>query len=62
MMAESKSKKTNGQGDKATILARVKIGDGAIIGANSMVTKNVPAYSVVAGNPAKKITRTIWKK
>lgn len=40
-------------GDKATILTNVVIGDGAIIAANSVVTKNVPSYSVVAGNPAK---------
>lgn len=40
-------------GDKATILPNVTIGDGAVIAANSVVTKNVPAYSVVGGNPAK---------
>lgn len=40
-------------GDKATILPNVTIGDGAVIAANSVVTKDVPAYSVVAGNPAK---------
>ena len=40
-------------GDKATILSGVSIGDGAVIAANSVVTKNVPAYSVVAGNPAE---------
>lgn len=42
-------------GDKATILPGVTIGDGAVIAANSVVTKNVPAYSVVAGNPARVI-------
>lgn len=42
-------------GDKATILPAVIIGDGAVIAANSVVTKDVPAYSVVAGNPAKVI-------
>ena len=42
-------------GDKATILPNVTIGDGAVIAANSVVTKDVPAYSVVAGNPAKVI-------
>ena len=42
-------------GDKATILPAVTIGDGAVIAANSVVTKDVPAYSVVAGNPAKVI-------
>lgn len=40
-------------GDKATILPNVTIGDGAIIAANAVVTKNVPAYAVVAGIPAK---------
>lgn len=42
-------------GDKATILPNVTIGDGAVIAANSVVTKDVPPYSVVGGNPAKKI-------
>lgn len=42
-------------GDKASILGGVTIGDGAVIAANSVVTKNVPAYSVVGGNPAKVI-------
>lgn len=45
-------------GDKATILPGVTIGDGAVIAANSVVTKDVPAYSVVAGNPAKIIKQT----
>lgn len=40
-------------GDKSTILSGVEIGDGAVIAANSVVTKNVPSYSVVAGIPAK---------
>lgn len=40
-------------GDKVTISGNVTIGEGAIIGANSVVTKDVPAYSVVAGVPAK---------
>lgn len=40
-------------GDKATILPNVTIGDGAVIAANAVVTKDVPAYSVVAGCPAK---------
>lgn len=40
-------------GEKATILSGVTIGDGAVIAANSVVTKNVPPYSVVGGVPAK---------
>lgn len=42
-------------GDKATILAGISIGEGAVIAANSVVCKDVPAYSVIAGNPAKVI-------
>ena len=37
----------------ATILGPVTIGDGAIIAACSVVTKDVPPYAIVAGNPAK---------
>ena len=40
-------------GDKVTILPGVKIGDNSIIAANSVVTKDVPSFCVVAGNPAK---------
>jgi acetyltransferase-like isoleucine patch superfamily enzyme len=40
-------------GDKATILSGVTIGKGAIVGANSVVTKDVPPRTVVAGSPAK---------
>ncbi len=39
----------------ATILSGVKIGDGAVIGASSVVTRDVPAYSIVAGNPDRLI-------
>lgn len=42
-------------GANATVLAGIKIGDGAIIGANSLVTEDVPPYSVVVGTPAKVI-------
>lgn len=42
-------------GDKATILGGIEIGDGAIIAANSVVTKDIPPFSVVGGNPAKVI-------
>ena len=40
-------------GSNATILANVRIGDHAIVGAGSVVTKDVPPHAVVAGNPAK---------
>src|ERR1700731_2306401 len=40
-------------GSGATILANLTVGDNAIVGAGSVVTKNVPANSIVAGNPAK---------
>lgn len=40
-------------GSSVTILCGVTIGEGAIVGAGSMVTKDVPAGAVVAGNPAK---------
>lgn len=46
-------------GDKVTILPGVTIGEGAVIGANSVVTKDVPAFSVVAGNPALIVKRNL---
>lgn len=40
-------------GEKVTILPNVTIGEGAVIAANSVVTKDVPPFSIVAGNPAR---------
>ena len=40
-------------GSAATILAGITIGENAIVGAGSVVTKDVPPNSIVAGNPAK---------
>lgn len=40
-------------GAHSVILSGVKIGDGAVIAANSVVTKDVPSYGIVGGNPAK---------
>jgi acetyltransferase-like isoleucine patch superfamily enzyme len=40
-------------GSGATILANVTIGENALVGAGSVVTKDVPADTVVAGNPAR---------
>ncbi len=41
----------------ATIMPGVRIGDGAIIATNSVVTKDVAPYSIVGGNPAKEIRK-----
>lgn len=55
-------------GDKAwlcegcTIMPGVKIGEGAIIGAHAFVTKNVPAHTMVSGNPAEIVDEDVlWK-
>ncbi len=40
-------------GSGATILANISIGENAIVGAGAVVTKNVPANTIVAGNPAR---------
>jgi acetyltransferase-like isoleucine patch superfamily enzyme len=40
-------------GSNATILCGITIGEGAIIGAGSVVTRAVPPFAVVAGNPAR---------
>lgn len=45
-------------GSNATLLCGITIGEGAVVGAGSVVTKDVPAHAVVAGNPAK-IRRTL---
>ncbi len=42
-------------GEKATIMSGVTIGNGAVVAAKAVVTKDVPSYAVVAGNPAKVI-------
>lgn len=40
-------------GSGSTILSKVTIGESAIVGAGSVVTRDVPAHAIVAGNPAK---------
>ena len=40
-------------GARSTVLPGVTIGDGAVVGAGSVVTRSVPAHTVVAGNPAR---------
>ena len=48
-------------GSSVTILAGVTVGEGAIVGAGAVVTKDVPPWTIVAGNPAK-VLRSIEKK
>jgi acetyltransferase-like isoleucine patch superfamily enzyme len=45
-----------------TVMAGVNIGEGAIIGARSVVYSNVPPFSLVSGNPAKIIETDIYWK
>ena len=40
-------------GANSTIMSGVRIGNGCVVGAGSTVTKDIPPYSIVAGNPAK---------
>lgn len=54
-------------GDNVIILGPVRIGAGAILGANSLISADVPAATMVAGAPAKAIKRfdpelNLWKK
>lgn len=49
-------------GEKALILQGVEIGDWSIIGAGSVVTKDVPSYSIAVGNPAKVIKQYNFDK
>ncbi|CAM3978338.1 CatB-related O-acetyltransferase [Cohnella lubricantis] len=44
-------------GTGATILSGVRIGDGVVIGAEALVSKSVPPYTIAAGNPAKALRR-----
>ena len=48
--------------EQCTVMPGVKIGDGAIIGALSLVVRNIPAYSLASGHPAEVIDEDIlWK-
>jgi acetyltransferase-like isoleucine patch superfamily enzyme len=44
-------------GARACILKGVTIGNGAVVGMGSVVTRDVPSYTVVAGNPAREVRR-----
>jgi len=46
-------------GSNATILCGVTIGEGAVIGAGSVVTKDVPPGTIVAGNPARILRKIV---
>ena len=46
-------------GSGATVLGGITIGENAIIGAGSVVTRDVPANTIVAGNPAKILRKTV---
>ncbi|HEV2714780.1 MAG TPA: N-acetyltransferase, partial [Terriglobales bacterium] len=45
-------------GSGVTILSNTTIGENAMVGAGSVITKDVPANSIVAGNPAKLLRYT----
>ncbi len=49
-------------GSGATILANVTVGERAIVGAGSVVTRDVPADTIVAGNPARKLREVNGKR
>ena len=44
-------------GDNATILKGVRVGQGSVVATHAVVTKDVPSYTVVAGNPARVVKK-----
>ncbi len=48
-------------GSGVTVLSNVTVGEGALVGAGSVVTKDVPPHTIVAGNPAK-VLRSVKEK
>ena len=57
ILVETSVKKGASIGSNATILCGITIGENALIGAGSVVVKDVPANSIVVGNPAKEIKK-----
>lgn len=57
-VVETHVKKGASIGSNATILCGITIGENSLVGAGSVVTKNVPPNTIVAGNPAK-VMKTI---
>ena len=55
VVIETTIKKGASIGSNATILCGIEIGENSLVGAGSVVTKNVPSNTIVAGNPAKVI-------
>lgn len=49
-------------GRDAILIAGITIGDGAVVGAGAVVTKNVPPYTIVAGNPARELRKRFSEK
>lgn len=56
-LLETLVKKGASIGSNATIICGVTIGENALVGAGSVVTKDVPSNTIVAGNPAKSIKK-----
>lgn len=44
-------------GEGSLLIGNIRIGDGAVVASGTVVTKDIPAYSIVAGNPAKLIRK-----
>jgi UDP-2-acetamido-3-amino-2,3-dideoxy-glucuronate N-acetyltransferase len=49
-------------GSSATLLCGITVGESAVVGAGSIVTKDVPANTIVAGNPAKMLRKISKRK
>ena len=60
-VVETRVRKNASIGSGCTILGGVEIGENAMVGAGSVVTKNVPANAVVVGNPARIIKKNAAK-